>query len=49
MFRVIKKILAMISLVSSVNSLKCALIKNQECKVRKKITTFFKRRVSIIP
>ena len=49
MFRVIKKILAIISLVSSVNSSKCVLIKNQECKVRKKITTFFKRRVSIIP
>ena len=31
----IKKILAMIFLVSSVNSLKCILIRNQECKVRK--------------
>ena len=34
MFRVMKKILAIIFLVSSVNSLKCVLIKNQECKVR---------------
>ena len=33
MFRFIKKILAIIFLVSNVNSLKCILIKNQECKV----------------
>ena len=32
-----KKILAAIFLVSSVNSLKCVLIKNQECKVREVI------------
>ena len=37
MFRVMKKILAIIFLVSSVNSLKCVLIKNQECKVREVI------------
>ena len=37
MFRVIKKILAIILLVSNVNSLKCVLIKNQECKVREVI------------
>ena len=37
MFRVMKKILAMIFLASSVNSLKCVLIKNQECKVREVI------------
>ena len=34
MFRVINKILSTIFLVSSVNSLKCVLIKNQDCKVR---------------
>ena len=34
MFRVIKKILAIKFLVSNVNSLKCVLIKNQECKAR---------------
>ena len=28
-----KKILAIVLLVSSVNSLKCVLIKNKECKV----------------
>ena len=32
-----KKILAIIFLVSSVNSLKCVLIKNQECKAREVI------------
>ena len=32
MFGVIKKILAIIFLVSSVNSIKCVLIKNQMCK-----------------
>ena len=37
MFRVMKKILAIIFLISSVNSLKCVLIKNQECKVREVI------------
>ena len=37
MFRVLIKILAIIFLVSSVNSLKCVLIKNQECKVREVI------------
>ena len=37
MFRVIKKILAIIFLVSSVNSLNCVLIKNQKCKVREVI------------
>ena len=37
MFRVIKKILAIIFLVSNVNSLKCVLIKNQECNVREVI------------
>ena len=35
--RVIKKILAIIFLVSNVNSLKYVLIKNQECKVREVI------------
>ena len=34
MFRVIKKILAIIFLASNVNSLKCVLMKNQEFKVR---------------
>ena len=34
MFGVIKKILAIIFLVSNVNSLKSVLMKNQECKVR---------------
>ena len=37
MFRVMKKILAIIFLVSNVNSLKCASIKSQECKVREAI------------
>ena len=37
MFRFLKKILAIIFLVSNVNSLKCVLIKNQECKVRELI------------
>ena len=37
MFRVMKKILAIIFLVSSVNSLKCVLIKHQKCKLRKVI------------
>ena len=37
MFRVLKKILAIIFLVSSVNSLKCVLIKHQKCKLRKVI------------
>ena len=37
MFRVIKKILGNNILVSSVNSLKFVLIKNQECKVREAI------------
>ena len=37
MFRVIKKILAIIFLVSNVNLLKCVLIKNQERKVREGI------------
>ena len=37
MFRVIKKILSVIILVSSVNSLKCISMKNQECKVREVI------------
>ena len=37
MFGVIKKILAIIFSVSSVNSLKCVLIKNQECKAREVI------------
>ena len=43
MFRVIKKILAIIFLVSSVNSLECISMKNQECKVREVIimTTCF--------
>ena len=34
MFRVIKKALTMLLLVSVVNSLKCISMKNQECKVR---------------
>ena len=34
MFRVIKKILAIKSLVSNVNSLECISMKNQDCKVR---------------
>ena len=37
MFRIKKKMLATIFLVSNVNSLKCVLIKNQECKVREVI------------
>ena len=37
MFRVIKKILSIIFLVSSVNSLKCISMKNQECKTREVI------------
>ena len=37
MFRVIKKILAIIFLVSNVNSLKCISTKNQECKPREVI------------
>ena len=39
MFRVIKKILFVTAtfLVSSVNSLECISIKNQECKVREEI------------
>ena len=37
MFRVIKKILAIIFLASNVNSLKCISIKNQKCKVREVI------------
>ena len=37
MFKVIKKILAIIFLVSNVNSLKCVLIKNQECRIREVI------------
>ena len=36
MFRVIK-ILAMVFLISSVNSLKCVLMKNQECTAREVI------------
>ena len=36
-FGVIKKILAIIFLVSNVNSLKCVLIKNQECKTKEVI------------
>ena len=32
-----KKILAIIFLVLNVNSLKCVLIKNQDCKVRELI------------
>ena len=35
--RVIKKILTITFLVSGVHSLKCVLIKNQECKVREVI------------
>ena len=38
MLGLIKKILAIIFVISSVNSLKCVLLKNQECKVRKVIT-----------
>ena len=34
MFGFMKKILAIIFLVSSANYLKCILIKNQDCKVR---------------
>ena len=37
MFRVIRKILAITFLVSNVNSLKCVLMKSQECKVREAI------------
>ena len=37
MFRAIKKILAIIFLVSSINSLKCISMKNQECKTREVI------------
>ena len=37
MFRVVKKILATIFLVSSVNLLKCISMKNQECKAREVI------------
>ena len=37
MFRVIKKILAIIFLVSNVNSLKSISMKNQECKTREVI------------
>ena len=37
MFRVIKKILVIIFLVSNINSLNYVLIKNQECKVREVI------------
>ena len=37
MFGVIKKISAIIFLVSNANSLKCVLIKHQECKVRQVI------------
>ena len=37
MFGLIKKILSVIFLVSTVNSLKCTLMKNQECKVRQVI------------
>ena len=37
MFRVMKKMLAIIFLVSNVNSLKCVSIKSQECKVREAI------------
>ena len=41
MFEIIKKIRAMImlSLASSLNSLKCISVKSQECKVREKIVT----------
>ena len=38
MFRVIKKILAIIFLVSNANSSKCISMKNQEFKVREVIT-----------
>ena len=34
MFRFIKKVLLLV-LISTVNSLKCISLKNQECKVRK--------------
>ena len=37
MFRVINKKLAIIFLVSNVNSLICVLMKNQECKIREVI------------
>ena len=37
MFRVIKKILAIMYFASSVISLKCVLMKNQECKIREAI------------
>ena len=37
MFRVIKKMLAIMFLVSNINSLKYVLIKNQDCKVREVI------------
>ena len=36
MFKFIKKVLILV-LVSTENSLKCILLKNQECKVRKMI------------
>ena len=36
MFRFIKKVLILV-LISTVNSLKCISLKNQECKVRKVI------------
>ena len=36
MFRFIKKVL-ILALISTVNSLKCISLKNQECKVRKVI------------
>ena len=36
MFRLIKKVLILV-LTSTVNSLKCISLKNQECKVRKVI------------
>ena len=37
MSRVLKKILSIIFLVSSISSLKCVLMKNQECKTREVI------------
>ena len=37
MFGVLKKILAIMFLVSNANSLKCVLIKNQACKAREVI------------
>ena len=37
MFGVIKKILAIIFLLSNANSLKCVLTKDQECKIREVI------------